>query len=203
MNKTVVTSQQGVPNCFAKMWDQNDPECAGGADADFTHPRTGLHVREQCTFFQACGTRTQALRTQNFVPLSQVVRPSPNPAVAVAGPPQTFADFLKQQQAAHVETQRLQAMTSQRPPTQTVMQQQLQNAAFISPHAAQHPAPMYQLNYMMPGYLSVPELRMPGESVWSVLLREIFRSMFKAFGHAVSHFFDVRHLKEHEAQKEK
>jgi hypothetical protein len=64
-----------------------------------------------------------------------------------------------------------------------------------------HPAPMYQLNYMMPGYLSVPEERLPGESLWGVLLREVFRSMFKALGHSVSHFFDARPLREPQPPK--
>jgi hypothetical protein len=59
-----------------------------------------------------------------------------------------------------------------------------------------HPANAYHLNYMMPGYLTLPEEREPGESLVSVLLREALRAVFKALGHSISHFFDSRRLKE-------
>jgi hypothetical protein len=55
----------------------------------------------------------------------------------------------------------------------------------------QYPAPAYQLNYMMPGYLTVPEVRQPGESIWNVLAREVARGLFKSAGHTVSHFMDT------------
>jgi hypothetical protein len=192
----VQTVSESIPSCYGKEWDKNEPECAGGHDANFTHPVTGQHVREQCRFFQSCGVRTQAQRTANFVPVGNVVRP--NPATGVVGPPQTFGDFLKQQQAAHVEAQRQAAFSGPRPPTPTITPTQ---AAAQQPQGAwvggvHHPAPMYQLNYMMPPYLSVPEIQMAGETIWSVLLREILRSMFKALGHAVAHFFDARQLRQ-------
>jgi hypothetical protein len=194
MNMQAVT--ESVPNCFGKEWDKNEPECAGGHDANFTHPVTHQHVREQCRFFQTCGVRTQAQRAAFHVPVGNVVRQ--NPAVAVAGPPQTFADFLKQQQAIHVEAQRQAALSGARPPAPVVGQQPQATAAqpWVASGVVHHPAPVYQLNYMSPPFLSVPEIQMAGETIWQVLLREVFRSMFKALGHAVAHFFDARRLRE-------
>jgi hypothetical protein len=46
------------------------------------------------------------------------------------------------------------------------------------------------VNYRMPGFLSAPEPVAPGGSIWGKLIREIFRSMGKAGGHSVAHFFD-------------
>jgi hypothetical protein len=72
----------------------------------------------------------------------------------------------------------------------------------MAPPSAQpyaHPAPQqaaaWVLNYAMPSYLSTPETQHPGETIWSVLLRELIRALFKAGGHTLAHFFDVRPLK--------
>jgi hypothetical protein len=110
-----------------------------------------------------------------------------------AAQPQNFSDFLRHQQAAHIEAQRQAALTASRPqaPAPYQPQQQQQQPAQF----AQYPAPAYQLNYMMPGYLSAPEVRHEGEGLLPVLGREVIRSVFKALGHSVSHFFDVRVMK--------
>lgn len=186
-----VTKREELPTCFGREWDKNVSECAGGPDPAFTNPKTGLHVREQCNFFQACGARTQAQRAaaqqqQRLIPTSSLFSHTQPPTPTA--PPTTFSDYLRQQQASYVEAQRLAA--TGRPITVPQQQQQ------VIYGAAQHPAPMYQLNYMMPGYLSVPEERQPGEGLWGVLLREVFRSIFKALGHSVSHFFDSRPIRD-------
>jgi hypothetical protein len=60
------------------------------------------------------------------------------------------------------------------------------------PHHQNYPAPAYQLNYMVPGYLTVPEQRQEDTSFWGLLGRESMRSVGKALGHTISNFFDVQ-----------
>lgn len=184
-----VTKREDPPSCFGShLWDKNSPECAGGADANYINPDNQKNVRYPCNFFHSCGTRA-AMR--GLVPPSQLVRPglvTPAPA-AVPSPPtftptaptSGFAEFIKR-----VEDGR-QATTLGRPPGTQAAQ----------PYAppATHPAASWVLNYAMPSYLSTPEIQHPGESIWQVLLREFIRSLFKAGGHAVAHFFDARVLK--------
>ena len=106
------TRREELPSCFAKEWDKNAPECAGGPDPDFVHPVTKLHVHEQCNFFQSCGARQEATRRSQLIPPSSLFRtPGGTPWQAptppqYAGPPQTFADFLRKQAADGVEQQR-------------------------------------------------------------------------------------------------
>lgn len=180
-------TQPQLPACFGKDWDKNAPECSGGPDPSYVHPQTGQHVREKCDFFSMCGARTQASRvaySQAVIPPQNLIRPpvvTPPPVTV----PQNFGQFMTQQQAQFAEAQRLAAMSASRPVVPVVQ----------TPVTMVHPASTYQLNYQMPAYLSVPEERQPGESIWSVLGREILRSMFKATGHAVAHHFDARKLK--------
>lgn len=181
------------PNCFAQQWDKNEAACAGGADPDFLHPTTGLHVRDQCNFFQACGTRTTAMRNaQNFIPVQQLVRPplvTPPPQALVHTSPSNFGQYLQQQSENYAERMRREQAQRQQQPQYL---QQPPQAYLPQNGYAAHPAPTYQLNYMMPGYLTTPEIRQPGESMWSVLFREIARSVLKSMGHSVAHFFDSR-----------
>lgn len=65
-----------------------------------------------------------------------------------------------------------------------------QPTAFVPPNAVYGQAPMMPVNFMMPGYLSVPEVRRPGDSLLGLLGREVARSLFKAGGHTVANFFD-------------
>jgi len=192
--QVVSTKREEVPHCFAKDWDKNSPECAGGKDPTYTHPLTGMSVRDQCTFFGPCGARTQAAKMANVIPPSQLVRPGVvTPAPGPAPSPSSFGDYLRQKAIESADAQRVAAMSQMRPaiPTQgpqmpwTAPQQQ-----------AHHPGDVWQLNYGMPAYLTVPEQRYPGEGLQSVLLREILRSVFKALGHAIAHFFDARRIKE-------
>lgn len=198
MNVSVSTTRSEVPECFGKEWDKNAAECAGGPDQNFTHPKSGLHVREQCSFFQSCGSRTQAKSlTQGVIPPQQLVRP-PQPPQPQAQP-QTFADFMRAKNAEWAEQQRVSAMQAPRPSAPVVPQQQQQQQHVPVMHTAvNRPASVYQLNYEMPGYLTTPEPRMDGETLWPVLMREVIRSMLKALGHSVSHFFDARAFREKE-----
>jgi hypothetical protein len=65
-------------------------------------------------------------------------------------------------------------------------------------HAYQYPAPTYQLQYMVPAYLSIPEQRLIGESVWGHLAREGVRSIFKALGHTIANYFDTHPFRIHQ-----
>jgi hypothetical protein len=202
---TMTTPQkEELPSCFAKEWDKNAPECAGGPDPNYVHPITQLHVHEQCSVFSSCGARQQAIRQSQLIPQQQLIRPpsvpwqqpAPMPAPAQAPQPaNSFAEFLARQRAQQVEAQRQQAMSAPRPMTAAPQPTQAMPAPVIQPTYAHYPAPVYQLNYQMPGYLSTPEERADGEGLWPVLLREVIRSLFKASGHAVAHFFDVRTMK--------
>jgi hypothetical protein len=207
MNNPVMQPLNDVPTCFAKDWDKNAPECAGGPDPSFVHPVTQLHIREQCSFFNQCGARTQAARQAQVIRPETLVRPSPgwqpppSPQTAPVGPPQTFADYLRQQHAHNVEAQRQAALSGIRPPQQAVF---TAPSPQPQPHPMMHPGPWgqvqypasrYELNYTMPAYLSVAEERLPGEGLTRVLLREVLRSVLKAIGHAFAHFFDSRTIR--------
>ena len=201
------TPRQELPACFGKDWEATSAECVGGLDPAYTHPKTGLHLREQCNFYQACGTRLQAVRNAQVIPVSNLLQQqsqaAAQQAAVAAHAPKNFGDYLRSQHAAHVEAQRQAAMVAPRPAAPIVPQQwQPQVPQQWQPQQVpqqwqpmQHAAPGYQLNYMMPGYLSTPEERQPGESMWAVLFREIFRSVFKAAGHSGAHFFDTRPMK--------
>jgi hypothetical protein len=40
----------GHPACFGKLWDEKEPDCAGGKD-----PTHSSGARERCSLFKACG----------------------------------------------------------------------------------------------------------------------------------------------------
>ncbi len=116
----------------------------------------------------------------------------------VTPPPETFADYLRKRNSEYAESMRQAAFTQPQPqpgvvPRTVPVVGQPQQAPTVVAH---HPGQVYHLNYTMPGYLSVPEERLPGESLGSVLMREIIRSILKAAGHALAHFFDSRRIKE-------
>lgn len=50
---------------------------------------------------------------------------------------------------------------------------------------------MMPVNYQMPGYLTVPEMKAPEQSFWGFALRTVFRSMGKSAGHSIAHLFDT------------
>lgn len=181
--------EEEPPTCFAKQWDPNHPECTGGLDPQYTHPRTGTHVRETCEFFERCGAETKISRqnrlSSGLVPASALVRQQ-QPAA-----PQTFRAYMQTQQYA------------QQQPAASFMQSAPARPTFPQPYAAQpqpqqqlqYPAPAYQLQYLMPGYLTVPEQRTVGGSIWRLLGREVIRAIAKAMGHTVANFFDTNPLR--------
>jgi hypothetical protein len=178
-------ASQNVPNCFGKEWDRNAPECKGGLDPTYSDPRTGGHVRERCSFFQECGARTLSTsREVQLLPASSLARPSQVP-VTQAAPAGTFSGWLQQ-----IEAQRQTALAQVRPaiPTYQPPVQQMQPY----PGGAVYPATHYQINHMVPEFLTAPEERAPGEGLWPVLGREILRAVFKSLGLAIARFFDTR-----------
>jgi hypothetical protein len=180
-----------VPVCFGKEWDPREPECTGGPDPNFNDANGG-HVRQQCEVFSRCGARTQQLKNAggNLISPQTLVRPP-----LITPPPQqpkTFSDYMNRTNAEWVEKQRREAMAAPRPvqaaPTWTPPMGQ-------SLHSVHSPAHRYELNYTMPGYLTVPEERAEGEGLMAVLFREIVRAIFKAVGHTIAHSFDSRKMK--------
>lgn len=198
--------QEDPPECFGKLWDNRSPECAGGPDVSFV-PKTpneaagvdaqGTNVRRQCSWYQSCGARCAATRNVQgtLIPVQQFVRPPQQQAAPAPQPqqqqqtmaPQTFGQWLNKAQQEHM---------AGRPPVQVPQPPQYTQQPQMYAGAQVNPATTWQLNYTMPSYLSTPEIRHPGESIWAVLLREVLRAMGKALGHSVSHFFDARSFKE-------
>lgn len=177
-----------VPKCFGLEWDPREPECAGGPDPNFSDAHGG-HVREQCQVFSRCGARTQQMKNAsgNLIPPQNLVRPP-----IVTPPPQITRPFgdLSRPSSEWVERERLRAMAAVRPAQPVPTGIPYVNT---TPHyQAHYPAQRFELNYTMPGYLTVPEERGEGEGLIAVLLREVIRAIFKAIGHTVAHSFDMR-----------
>lgn len=178
-----VSANTDKPSCFGTMWDPKALECRGGADPSYVDKRTGNNVREQCSFFGACGNVTQAkrlevARTQQIISPQQLVRP---------------------------EVQRFQTSTPSQPTYQPQQPQQLRVFTPSAPVQQYRPAPQehydpghYQpmpVNYAMPGYLSVPETRTASEGILAFAARSIARSMLKGGAHGLAHLIDVTPLK--------
>lgn len=187
------------PNCFGKQWEQNAPECAGGSDPTYLHPSNQTHVRETCAFFGACGARTQAAKQARQaapIPTSHLFRP--NGGLPQVAPQEQSGQF--QQYAKQLEAQRNAQLAVIAQQTQQKALAAQQQIAYPFVPGQVHPAHQYQLNYQMPGYLTVPEELPQGGSLWGVLFREILRAIFKSSGHTVSHFFDVNPLRRNPPQ---
>lgn len=191
----------GAPSCYGTQWSATAVECTGGPDPAYTHPQTGAHVRERCGFYQMCGAATSSARLQYnqpqpaLVPTAALTRPlpqppapvqvlpkpvAPNPYIAPKVPPQQFVQQYQQQY-------------------QPV---QYQQQHMVPPWIAQQGPALVPMQYQqpgsqIPGYLSVPEPVVAGDSWLSRLFREIFRSVFKASAHTTASFFDHTPIKEH------
>jgi len=181
----MIEQREELPKCFGKAWDDRAAACAGGLDPTYKDPETGSHIRERCIFFTTCGARVQAGRMQQLIPQNQLVRPPALPPV------QTLAAPNQAAQLAQLMKQ-LEAMQ------QIIHQQNLQLAnrhgMSTNPLQPMLPTQMMAVEYRMPGYLSVPEPRTKTASVWTVLSREIARSMFKSAGHTLANFWDTTPL---------
>lgn len=165
-----------LPACFGESWGKDDPECKGGYDPTYRHPATGQPIRPACDFFAACGARTQA--KQALVPPERLVQGGAASAPAAASAtvlpsPAPLHTFLSQAAARLPPA----LATPQAPPGAMV--------------PVRHSAQTYELNYLVPAYLTVPEPRLPGESLWHVLLREALRASIKAVAHAIAHHVDL------------
>ena len=160
-----------TPDCFGQLWEARAPECAGGVDLMYTNKQTGSHVRERCRFFDACGAKVQATKK----------------AAMQATIPQSWT-FPKPQTSAEASRAQVPQMSQQMVPQQHQQQMPVM-------HGTWYPAPTYQFNHGIPNYLSMPEPRAPGESVWFSLMREILRGLIKSFGHTVAYFVDTTPVK--------
>lgn len=181
------TTEEGRPSCFAKLWDGGSPECRGGVDPAYKNEETGSNLREKCRWFDMCGSKTQAMKME-------AARPYLDPKNLVRN--------------NNVPT--LQPVNQQAPPQQQFVQrfaesfQQQMNQPLVKPMypQAQQQAPQMQVgyqqmmpvNYQMPAYLSVPEVRYEGEGFMVLLWRTVIRSVGKAIGHSISNLFDTTPL---------
>lgn len=203
MNVTVNPAvRKEVPICFGKEWERDATECVGGADANYTDAQ-GKHVRSRCDYYEACGARVQMAKGAGaVVPQNQLVRPlqPPQPPTQVTFPiaipqgPTNFNHWLQQRTSTGVSQ-----TTTPPPPQKQIVPTYYQSPPLHVPPPVQmvpqvpaqhYPAGNYQLNYMVPTYLSQPETRRPGETVWPALLREILRGVGKSLGHTLASFFD-------------
>lgn len=188
-------SSMQTPPCFGdtKLWSAVEPECAGGPDPKYVEETTGSHIRRRCSFFESCGNTVA--KKQQILSAHSLIRPGiplgPIPAPAVNAPPQRTA----MTQAPPTPQQLIHSFMQQRPPT-VAQPPQVQYYQQPQPQGPVHsPASVYQLNYAMPAYLSVPEQRQPNQGILSVLGREMVRAMGKSLGHTIAHFFDMNPFK--------
>lgn len=176
------------PECFGShWWDPKSAECIGGPDPAYSNPKTGSHVRERCTFFSACGAKVQASRAGAQLQQQPTQQPGVTPLSSYHFPavqrPSVSAGAARTQVAPMS-----QPMFSGGQPYQ---QQQVPQQMMMQQPQHWHPAPTYQFQHGLPNYLSVPEPRMHGETIWQVLLRELVRGAIKAFGHTLAYFIDT------------
>jgi hypothetical protein len=179
-----VTARTEVPSCYGKpgYWDKNAPECAGGPDTNFVNPRTGKNVRDQCSHFNPCGTRAAM---HGIIPAQQLLRPPvvPPPPVPSYQPYQPVppAPPAPPVPPPHYATYMARAEAESR-------------AALGQP-----PQPPYvggwSASYAVPSFLSVQEMRHPGESWWAPFGRMALRGIGKAIGMVFAHWWDVTVLK--------
>jgi hypothetical protein len=224
MNMSVAPTpgvSSGAPSCFGNEWDSREPACTGGADPNF-RDEEGRHVRPRCGWFATCGAVTQSSQrliapqtlirphtpapAPTFTPTPQVSPPGmpPRPAWTppVSHPPTTPQSVLPEWQRIEQQRQeglrRAQAAPSfassvrydAPAPYQHSPQQPTQMQGPIH-----YPAQTWQVGYGMPAYLTQEEMRQPGESWWSVFVREIFRGALKALFHSGARYIDVNPFK--------
>lgn len=185
------------PSCYGLSWNTKDKICSGGTDPSYYDAETNSHVRPRCAWFGSCSSATQ-LRGQNKAREKlTVLQDTPSfsaPAYRPALAP-IQAQVANQQSAEAVQSQ---AAWLQATRAITAAQQQLVQP---SPVGQQQQPVMWSVqqsipvNYQMPGYLTTPEQRSNNDSYFGVLIRELFRSTAKSFGHALSHYFDRERLK--------
>lgn len=175
--------RENLPRCFGKDWDPKVQACAGGLDPTWADPVTGSHVRPRCDLFTSCGARVQATRQQQLIPQSQLVRTPTAPATSQVNQATQLSQLMKQvaelQQVVQRQNAQLQAARQGLP---------------IDTLPPAQPVQTIAVEYRMPGYLTVPEPRGKNSSVWTLLGREVARSMLKSAGHTLASFWDTTPL---------
>jgi len=201
-----------TPDCYGKSWNPKDVLCAGGADFTFTD-ENGRHIRPQCDHYSTCGVRTShsKMEQSRLVPVQNLVRSPTSPmpdAVSVFGPKsngtpisnwtgQTPAPTMTKAQMEEWMNQKAKEMAMQMWQNAQSYPQARSTATYSSNNYPQN-MPFYDprfqpmpVNFQMPAYLTVPQQREPGESLISLLFKNLFRSMMKAGGHSFAHFWDT------------
>jgi hypothetical protein len=170
------------PECHGKFWDRSAVECEGGLDPAYEDGRAGTIQRTCATEGREATTAEQEiLNKRNLRPRCDFY--------SSCAAKQQLSKFQGERHKAEVATQQhVHVAPPQRQvtvPTHVTQQMQVQ---------PQQMQPGYQqmmpVNYQMPAYLTVPEQRTNGQSMFNLLGREIFRGMGKSLGHTVAHFFD-------------
>lgn len=206
--------KNGVP-----LWDARSPECAGGLDPTFRNQNDGTSIRPPCDFFKECGN---SVGRGHLIPANHLVkqeRPRPGwmPPVVSTAPtvrtpqPAPQAQVMPQaggysyeqlaQMYAYLQNMLAQVQATQaghNPPRNPAVQPQVQYMPpqvmphMMAPTMQQGFQQMMPVNHYMPTYLTQAE---PEGSFGGRLIRELFRSLGKAAGHSIAHFFDNNPLK--------
>lgn len=211
------------PSCFAKSWDQNAIECRGGLDPAYTNPITNTKMREKCSWFNSCSQAmpkpTRVLTTpppqvipstallQRAVTATAPVRVPPTPPAHAPPRPPIYTGPATQYSlpTMHASTPQIthtpqvqQPIVHQAPSyQQPVIPQQ-----YAPPHVAQFGPAYVPMPYQLPGsqmpqYLTVPEPSHDHVPWYLQLLRELGRSMVKAFGHQLAAHVDSHSIQKH------
>lgn len=160
------------PDCYGKHFDRSEPTCVGGHDPAYTDD-DGRHVRESCAMASSCAARCQANRqlAPQIVPATNLINNRPQAPLTSFSQPTQAAQPYRPAAYTNPSIQYHQPTPSQYHPQAGVQQ-------------------MVPVNYGIPQYLSVRE-PVNGQSLPKRLGMEVLRSLGKAVGHTIAHFFDV------------
>ena len=157
------------------QWDPSDTTCAGSKDSSGRPMRTisGDEIDPPCSFFSACG---EDLRRNNLISADALTRRTIPQPISRQVPVTTLPQRGAQQQVQGYQTRTV----APAPQVRYVDQPTQQQWANFQPMA---------VNYKMPAYLTELE---PDrlDNKWPSLFSEAARSIGKALGHSIAHFFD-------------
>lgn len=174
--------QHQKPPCFGDAWDPNEPECTGGRDPSYIHPKNGTNYREQCSFYHSCGRQVQLKKASanvgNTVSTHSLIRNRPTQSTTNTANTATTA---KNNDAVDALLKALGAQPDKNP----VVDQLLAVLRAATPGHHQ----MMPVNFEVPTYLTVTEPHGSGP-IWIRLGREVMRSAMKGVGHQFSSFWD-------------
>ena len=159
------------PVCFEKSWNDSDCECVGGLDPAYTHPVTEQNVRDPCPMYASCGSRTRVLEFSEFLQVRFPVTNTPSFRKMEDRPP-VFPRLLGEPEPSRV----------------------LHPVARASPgeYATQAPRQEQPRHEYSPGsFLSVPEVREPGEPWYILAIRTSLRAAMKGATLGVLHVVDT------------